>query len=318
MMINDVLKMLRAAGEPSRLRLLALCTYGEFSVGELSQILGQSQPRVSRHLKILCDAGLLERSNEGSSAFFRITLDGPGAELLNRVLPLLPEGDEILVRDRRRLEFVKSIRARRAKAYALRIAGHDDDDRESAADKGRVEQTLRDVVLNHPVQRLLDIGTGTGRILQVLGQNVGVGVGIDSSREMLAVARANLDDAGLHNCRVRYADLYELPFANESFDAVTVQHVLRFVGDPKSAVAEAARVLTPGASLVVVDLALRDRNGQVSSPDQHHFGFMDVDMDFWFRAAGLRPVNSIKVPGSPATVGIWHGVRDRMGAESYS
>lgn len=316
--MDEILKMLRAAGEPSRLRLLALCSYGEFSVGELSQVLGQSQPRVSRHLRILCDAALLERSNEGNAAFFRIALDGPGADLLNRILPLLPDGDEALTRDRRRLELVKSVRARRAQAYALRIASREQDEGEPAVDAHRLEQTLRDVVLTHPVQRLLDIGTGTGRILQVLGQNVGVGVGIDTSREMLAVARANLDGAGLHNCRVRYADLYELPFGDESFDAVTVQHVLRFVGDPKSAVAEAARVLNPGASLVVVDLALHDHDGQVSNPDQHGFGFLDVDMDIWFRAAGLRPVNSIKLPGSPATVGIWQGVRDRMGAQSYS
>jgi ArsR family transcriptional regulator len=314
----DQVRKLRAAAEPTRLRLLALCAEGEFSVTELCHVLGQSQPRVSRHLKILCDAGLLERSNEGSSAYFRVVFDGPGANLVQHLVTAIPDGDETLLRDRDKVASIRLGRARRAKDFVLRISNLEDSNAAPVAETREVEETVRELVLDRPIRRLLDIGTGTGRVLEVLGSNVGVGVGIDRSREMLAVARSKLEDAGLNNCRVRYGDLYELPFADESFDAATVQHVLRFTDDPKSALGEAARVLVPGATIVVIDLAAGASLPKTTRPDYRRDGFLDVDMDFWFRAAGLRPMNALKVPGGEATVGIWQGVRDRSGAASYA
>jgi ArsR family transcriptional regulator len=316
--MNDLIRKLRAVAEPTRLRLLALCVEGEFSVTELCQVLGQSQPRVSRHLKILCDAGLLERSNEGTSAYFRVVFSGPGADLAQHLLASIPERDETLARDRDKVSTIRTVRARRAKDFVLRISNRDEPSRALEAKTGEIEDAVRALVLDRPVQRLLDIGTGTGRVLEVLGSNVGVGVGIDRSREMLAVARVKLEDAGLNNCRVRYGDLYELPFDAETFDAATVQHVLRFTNDPKAAIGEAARVLAPGAAFVVIDLAAAERAAQGGEPDYARRGFLDIDMDYWFRSAGLRPVNSLKVPGGTETVGIWQGIRDRMGAATYS
>ena len=312
-----LVRKLRAAAEATRLRLLVLCADGEFSVTELCRVLGQSQPRVSRHLKILCDAGLLERSNEGSSVYFGVVFDGPGAQLVQHLVRSIPEHDETLLRDREKVASIRLGRARRAKDFVLRISNLEDPNVTAVAKEREIEETVRELFLDRPIRRLLDIGTGTGRVLEVLGSNVGVGVGIDRSREMLAVARSKLEDAGLNNCRVRYGDLYELPFADESFDAATVQHVLRFTDDPKSAIGEAARVLVPGATIVVIDLAADRHSAKTMRPNYRREGFLDVDMDFWFRAAGLRPVNALKVPGGEATVGIWQGTRDRSGAATY-
>lgn len=304
--MKQLLEMLRATAEPTRLRLLGFCARSDYSVGELSLVLGQSQPRVSRHLKILCDAGLLERSNEGLFAYYRVVFDGAGADFLRQLMPIFPEDDEAFARDLSRLEIIKSARLRKAEVSMFPVI-HQGDERYASylSDQGAAE-ALRDVVLEHPVRRLLDIGTGTGRALEVLGPNVDVGVGIDVSREMLALARANLENAGLQNCRVRYADLNELPFVNESFDAVMIHHVLRFVDDPKKALREAARVMAPGAHIVIIDLARIDAKG---TDTRNGLGFSDAELGAWFQAAGLRPEKVAKIPGGPGREHIWRGVR---------
>jgi ubiquinone/menaquinone biosynthesis C-methylase UbiE/DNA-binding transcriptional ArsR family regulator len=297
--MKHILEMLRATAEPTRLRLLGFCAHSDYSVGELSLVLAQSQPRVSRHLKILCDAGLLERSNEGLFAYYRATFDGPGADFLRQLMPIFPVDDESFVRDTKRLEIIKSARLRKAEASVLPII-HGDDRYASFLSDGFAEQALKDVVLDQPVRRLLDIGTGSGRALELLGPNVDIGVGVDASREMLAVARAKLEHAGLQNCRVRHADLYELPFGDRSFDAVMIHHVLRFVADPKRALCEAARVMAPGARIIVFDLA-------PGGADESRFS--DSELGAWFQAAGLRPEKVIKLSHGATQEYIWRGVR---------
>ena len=297
--MQPILDMLRATAEPTRLRLLGFCAHSDYSVGELSLVLGQSQPRVSRHLKILCDAGLLERSNEGLFAYYRAVFDGAGADFLRRIMPLFPLEDESFSRDMKRLEIIKSARLRKAEATILPVAPGDDRYTTFLSDHS-AEQALRDAVLERPVRRLLDIGTGTGRALELLGADVDVGVGIDASREMLALARAKLEHAGLQNCRVRHADLYELPFSDQSFDAVMIHHVLRFVKDPARALREAARVMADGARIVVIDLA----GDGATDP-----GFRDADLGAWFQAAGIQPDTVIKFPVGNGREHIWRGVR---------
>lgn len=305
--MNPLLEMLRATAEPTRLRLLGFCAHSDYSVGELSLVLGQSQPRVSRHLKILCDAGLLERSNEGLFAYYRAVFDGPGAEFLRQLLPMFPADDAAFQRDRKRLEIIKSARLRKAEATVFPPMRGDDRYASFLSDQS-AEQILSDAVLEHPVRRLLDIGTGTGRALEVLGPKVDIGVGVDASREMLAVARAKLENAGLQNCRVRYADLHELPFSNASFDAVMVHHVLRFVDDPERALREAARVMAVGAHIVVIDLARDGEQGGAS------LGFTDTQIGTWFRSAGLKPDKVIELPHGSPREHIWRGVRAEIDA----
>lgn len=300
--MEELLSGLRAVAEPTRLRLLALCAQGEMTVSELTQILGQSQPRVSRHLKLLCEAGLLERLPEGSWVFYRLA----GRELARRLAALLPADDAVLARDLKGLAAVRGQRAERAAAYFRDNAAHWDAIRSLHVDEAEVERRLLQLVPPEKVNDLLDIGTGTGRVLELFGQHGVSGVGIDMSREMLAVARAKLSQADLRNCYVRQGDMYRLPFPDRSFDAVTIHQVLHFADEPAHAIAEAARVLRPGGRLVIADFAPH-RLDQLRDQHAHRrLGFADHEVTGWIAAAGLTPGQVVHLPGT-LTVSLWAG-----------
>lgn len=303
--MEQVLARLRAAAEATRLRLLAICAECELTVSEITQIIGQSQPRVSRHLKLLCEAGLLVRFREGTWVFYRTPHSGPGADLVQPVLALLPADDEILSLDRARLDQVKAQREKIATEYFRANAEDWDQIRSLHIDEAVVEQALLDAVGDLSGGRILDIGTGTGRILELLGRNAEEGVGVDMSREMLAVARARLQRADLSNCLVRQADMYQLPYPGGMFDVVTLHQVLHFAEKPDAAIAEAARVLAPGGRLVVVDFAPHDREELREEHAHRRLGFEDSSISTWFRACELVFDNVINLPGKPLTVRIW-------------
>ncbi len=307
---DTVLAGIRAAAEPTRLRLLALCSAGELTVTELTEVLGQSQPRVSRHLKVLCDAGLLERFREGAWVFYRAVRDGAGAQLVRAVLALLPEADEAMALDRRRLAEVKRARAEAAAAYFRANAARWNSIRSLYVDEAEVEAAVSRAVLAAPVRDLLDIGTGTGRMLEVLGPRVRNAVGIDASREMLAVARAHLDRAGCGNCSVRQADMYRLPFADATWDAAVLHQVLHYAHTPEAVLVEAARVLRPGGRLVVVDFAPHHLEFLRDEHNHRRLGFGDDEMAAWFRLAALAPAAPMRLPGDPLTVVVWSGRRE--------
>jgi ArsR family transcriptional regulator len=307
--LDEVLTGLRAAAEPTRLRLLALCAQGDLTVTELTQILGQSQPRVSRHLKLLVEAGLLDRFREGTWAFYRLAESGSGAELARRTLGLLPADDPTLRLDLSRLNAIKRERAETAEAYFRANAEHWGSIRSLHVDETEVERALLDVVASGPHRDLLDLGTGTGRILEVLGPLVERGLGLDSSREMLAMARTNLEQAGLRHCHVRQADIYQLPLGDAGFDLVTIHQVLHFAERPGAVVAEAARVLRPGGRLVVVDFAPHDREELRDAHSHRRLGFADAEVQSWFRTAGLIPAAAHHLPGAPLTVVLWQATR---------
>jgi len=271
--LSTVLEALRAAAEPTRLRLLALCAKGELTVSELVQILGQSQPRVSRHLKLLCDAGLLAQ----------------------------------LQRDRDGLNAVRATRAARAAAYFDANAASWDRIRSLHAHDREVEQRLLDLMPPRAGFDMLDIGTGTGRMLELLGARGARGVGIDQSHEMLRVARANIAKAGLANVYVRQGDMYRLAWDAPEFDVVTIHQVLHFADDPAAVVAEAARVLRSSGRLVIVDFAPHTYDALRSENAHRRLGFADADMRAWLLAAGLVPVAPVKLPGEALTVCLWAG-----------
>ncbi len=248
--MDDLLAALRAAAEPTRLRIVALLAKGELTVSELVRTLGQSQPRISRHLKLLTEAGLLSRHREGSWVFHRLAEDGPGAEVARHLIALLVNEE---TRDPNRLAAVKRARAEAAAAYFDANAERWDKLRSLHVDDAEVEKVIGRMLPETGIGTLLDIGTGTGRILEVLSPHIEQGIGIDQSREMLSVARANLERAGCGNCRVQQADLYRLPFADDSFDATVIHQVLHFLDEPGAAIAEAARVLDRGGRLLVID-----------------------------------------------------------------
>lgn len=303
--MDDLLATLKAAAEPTRLRLLALCAHGELSVTELTQILGQSQPRVSRHLKLLGDAGLLERFREGTFAFFRLAESGPAGALARVLVDAIPADDPTLALDLERLEAIKRGRAEAASAYFRENATRWHEIRALHVPEREVEAALLALVPESGAGEVLDIGTGTGRLLEILGPRAVRATGIDQSREMLAVARANLERAGLRHCQVRQADMYQLPFPSGSFDTVTVHQVLHFAEEPAEVLREAARVLRPGGLLLVADFAPHGLESLRSEHAHRRLGFADEEVALWCRHSGLVCGPVVHLPGDPLTVSLW-------------
>ncbi|HEX6144200.1 MAG TPA: metalloregulator ArsR/SmtB family transcription factor [Geminicoccaceae bacterium] len=311
--LADLLDGLRAAADRSRLRLLIVCAQGEWTVTELTRILGQSQPRVSRHLKIMADAGLLDRFREGSWVFYRRAEGGDGARLARSLCRLTPDDDAELELDRQRIAEVRAEREAEAARHFAAYAPRWDQIRSLHVDDARVERALLDLFDDAPPRSLLDIGTGTGRILQLLAPRIGFGLGLDLSREMLAVARANLDRVQQRNCQVRHGDMYHLDLPDASFEATTLHQVLHYADRPGAALREAARVLAPGGRLVVIDFAPHELEFLRRDLAHRRLGFSDQEMRAWFEAAGLELETPLRLPGDPLTVVVWSG-RRRSGA----
>ncbi len=298
---------LRAAAEPTRLRLLAACAKGEMTVGELTEVLGQSQPRVSRHLKLMCEAGLLDRFKEGTWVFYRMADERRSP--VRDIVSMIPQNDPIIARDRERLEAVKLARHERAATYFQTSAQAWDRIRSLHVDEHEVERALVEAWPEGKVRDLLDIGTGTGRILQLFGPMIERGVGIDLSHDMLAYARANLDDGGLMNCQVRHGDMYRLALDDESFDAVTVHQVLHYADEPANVIFEATRVLRPQGRLVIVDFAPHQLEHLRAEHAHRRLGFADDEVTGWCREAGLETEAVQTLEGDPLTVKIWIAVK---------
>lgn len=296
---------LKAAGEPTRLRILALLADHELTVTELTQILGQSQPRVSRHLKLLVEAGLIRRFSEGTWAFYRAADEG----LTRQIIPLIPMEDAEIARDLDRLASVFAERAQRAQDYFTQHAAEWDELRALHIEDEVVEQAL---LAKAPatINAHLDIGTGTGRILEIFASKAERGVGVDLSSEMLALARVRLEQAGLTQAQVRRADLFALPFDDGEFDFITLHQVLHYLDRPAGAVREAARVLRPGGRLVVADFAPHAQEFLRDAHAHRRLGFDDAEIMDAMRMAGLAPHDPVyltpkKPAAQPLTVTIW-------------
>ena len=316
--MQELLAGLRAAGEPTRLRLLALCAHAELTVTELTQILRQSQPRVSRHLKLLCDAGLLRRFREGQWAFYRMA-DGPDAGLLARsIADMMPVDDPGLARDLERLEEVRAERAEAAARYFRDNAARWDEIRSLYVPEQEVERTIAALLQDVPVSDLLDVGTGTGRILEVLAPSIERGTGIDLSHEMLAVARANLGKSGLQHLQVRHGDMYDLPLDDESMDAVVFHQVLRYAEEPTAAIAEAGRVLRSHGMILIVDFAPHSLEFLRAEHAHRRLGLSNEEVQSWCDAAGLECSLAAALEGDPLTVNVWRASHTREGAGTAS
>jgi SAM-dependent methyltransferase len=316
--MEHLLAALRAVAEPTRLRLVVLCARGELTVSELTQILGQSQPRVSRHLKLLCDAGLLDRFREGSWVFYRLSQSGPASALGRQLVATCDESDPTIALDLQRLNAIKRQRAEIAGAYFRENAAQWHRIRSLYIDEREVEAALAEIITAADPLDLLDIGTGTGRMLEILAPQVRHALGIDQSREMLSIARVNLERAGLENASVRLGDMYQLALPDASFDAVVIHQVLHYADRPATAITEAARMLRPDGVLVLVDFAphalefLRDEHAH------RRLGFSDAEVAEWCRAAGLDPDLPRHLPGNPLTVVIWSAHRSSAAAPKFA
>jgi len=293
--LDLTVNLLKAAGEHTRLRLLALLSHSDLTVSDLIDILGQSQPRISRHLRLLSEAGLLERYQEGAWAYFRATEEGEPARFVSSLLSHINAHDPQLARDLERLETVRARRSAKAAAYFSDNAASWNITRSLHVDESKVEEAILDLLGPEKLLAMLDIGTGTGRMLELLSEQYTKGVGIDASREMLSVARSNLDKAGLSRVQVRQGDMLNLPTPEEAFDLVTIHQVLHYLDDPAKAIFEAAKALTPGGRLLVVDFAphelefLRDEHAHL------RLGFPMEQVSGWLEGAGLEVTNTRKL-----------------------
>ncbi|MFK7892493.1 MAG: ArsR/SmtB family transcription factor [Granulosicoccus sp.] len=307
--MEELLAGLRAAGEQTRLRLLALCAHGELSVTELTHILGQSQPRVSRHLKLLVEAGLLTRFREGSLVFYRLAEQESTAFLARTLIDLLPTEDPTLNRDLVRLEKIREKRTAIAENYFRENAGQWDKIRALHVPENEVERSLLETVGADRIGSFLDIGTGTGRILELFAPQIERGTGIDTNSEMLAVARTQLEKPQYRHVQIRKGDMYNMPIDDESIDAATLHLVLHFSLEPVSVFHEAARVLRPGGQLLVVDFATHQEEHLRSEHQHQRLGFSDKEIAQSMQTASLdlKSVNSLQ--GDPLTVKIWQGVK---------
>jgi ArsR family transcriptional regulator len=302
----------QALADPTRLRIVALLRMMELSVGELAQVLGQSQPRVSRHLKILADAGVLQRRKEGSWVFLTLA----DAERVEPLFALLDSWAEtstqsLFASDAARTE---SIRADRAEAANRYFAGHAevwDQIRSLHVAESEVERAIDGALANRALGRLVDIGTGTGRMIELFGPRSAHSIGIDRSSEMLRLARVKLEAAGIHSS-LRQGDMYALPLADQTADCVIIHQVLHYAHSPAAAIAEAARVLAPEGTLLIVDFAAHERE-ELRERDAHiRLGFEDEVMAGWFAAANLQVDQVEHLKGGELTVTLWRGIKAAM------
>ena len=286
---DALLATLRAVAEPSRLRLAALLSRAELTVTEISEVIGQSQPRTSRHLRLMLDAGILERSPEGPFVFYRVADRGDAAELVRSLAERCQPDDPALAADVRALERVRRERSRAAASYLRQLEEERVTLRPLCVADEEVERAMLELIAGEgAIERLLDIGTGTGRILELMAPHSERSVGLDCSREMLGLARANLAEARLSRASVRHGDLHRTPFEAGSFDVAIMHHVLHLLDDPGAAIADAATLLRPSGRLLVADYAphqlelLRERHGH------RQLGVADGEMAAWARSAGLE------------------------------
>lgn len=284
--LDDALEALKALAEESRLRIVALLANGELTVTDLTEILGQSQPRVSRHLRVLVDAGLVTKHREGTWVFFRLVEDDRRVDLVGTAIASVGDDDVVLAADLARLEDVRARRSAAASEYFERIAPIWDEERSLHAAADTVEAAILSAVGEDRLGRVLDIGTGTGRMLQLLADRADRAIGLDSSHSMLSVARANLEHAGISDWELRQGDVHSPPFDGASFDLVVIHQVLHYLDDPGRAISEAAKLVAPAGRLLVVDFAPH-RHDFLRAAAHRRLGFSHQHLVDLFDQAGF-------------------------------
>ena len=301
--------LFQALADPTRLRILALLRTMELSVGELAQLLGQSQPRVSRHVRILSDSGLVGRRKEGSWVYLQLGEPQRTEALFELSRGLDVEAEQLFAADAARLDTVRQDRAEAARRYFEAHAATWESVRALHVEDEKIERAIADLLADRAIGALLDIGTGTGRMLELFAPKADSAIGIDRSSEMLRLARVKLDAAGVNGASLRQGDMYALPLANQSVDSIILHQVLHYAQQPGAAIAEAARVLAPGGQLLVIDFAQHE-HAELKEQDAHlRLGFADDAMRGWFAAAGIELDRIERLGGGALTVILWRGVK---------
>ena len=308
---------LRALGDPTRLRIMRLLARMELAVGELAQVLAQSQPRVSRHIRILCDAGLAERRKEGSWVFLRQAIGedsaSPLAAATARLLTVAEEADPVFAaqcdEDRRHLAAIRAAREAAAQDWFAVHAAEWDTLRSMHSPDEPVEAALQGALGEGSLGKVLDIGTGTGRMAQLFADRSSHVTGLDKNPEMLRIARARLQDLPADKIDLVQGDFTALPFAREAFDTVLLHQVLHYAQEPQRALREAARVLAGEGRIAIVDFAAHEREELRTAHAHARLGFSDEQIGELLTDAGFAPADPVALPGDPLTVKIWTGIR---------
>jgi ubiquinone/menaquinone biosynthesis C-methylase UbiE/DNA-binding transcriptional ArsR family regulator len=303
--MTDILSAFKAVADGSRLRMLVLLSRAELAVTDLTRLLRQSQPRVSRHLKVLTDAGLIERHKEGAWVFYRLANAGDIGAVAQALAALAARDSSEIDRDAERLTELMTERTAAADAYFANNAKSWDALRSLHVSEVEVERAMLAGLLARKPKSLLDVGTGTGRVLEVMAPHIERGMGIDVSREMLKLARVKLETMQLSHCQVRQGDMYDLPKDAGGFDAISFHQVLHYADDPRAAVQEAAKVLSPKGRIVVVDFAPHDKEYLREEQAHRRLGFTDDQVLGWMREAGLKADVLDHLRGGDLTVTVW-------------
>lgn len=313
-----LLDSLRALADPTRLRIMRLLASMELAVGEIAQVLGQSQPRVSRHVKILCDAGLAERRREGGWVFLRAASGEGQANLKSALAGLLAVGEASdpafaaeCAGDRHHLDAIRAARQASAEDYFAAHAEEWDSLRSLHIADGPVELALAELLGADSLGRLLDIGTGTGRMAELFADRAAKVTGLDRSPEMLRLARARLQDLPTDRFELVRGDFTDLPFDGANFDTVLLHQVLHYAQAPELVLAEAARVTCPGGRLAIIDFAAHGREDLRERHAHARLGFSDAQMNTLFNEAGYRMEAERALAGHELIVKIWIGVREQ-------
>jgi ArsR family transcriptional regulator len=312
---GQAVDVLRAAGEPTRLRILALLAREELAVLELCRVLDQSQPRVSRHLKLLAEAGLVERFPDGAWVFYRLTATGQAAELIGETLARIDPADPVLARDAEQLAQVEAERASEAAEYFARNAARWDEIRSLYVAEADVERAILEAAGPGPFRRLVDLGTGAGRMLTLLGPRVEQALGLDLSQQMLNIARNHVAAAGLPRCELRHGDIFGTRLPDGSADLVVIHQVLHYLGDPAAAVREAGRIVADPGKLIIVDFAPHGLEFLREQHQHRRLGFSDAEMKRWLTEAGFPSVQAsalFPTQEEGLTVKIWTAERGRQ------
>lgn len=311
--MNAIATLLKTLGHADRLRILALLSEGELTVSELVQILGLSQPRVTQYIKSLEQAGIVERMREGSWVFSRLKRGQEySSAIVAATLAALPKDHAVLSADTDRLSQVRADRSRQAEAFFASVANDHGQLGHEYLPQADIEAALLDFLPAQTFDRMVDLGTGTGRMLKLFAPHVRSGIGVDDSVEMLRVARHTLSDDAFTHVSVQQADLHDAPLKDGSADLVTLHQVLHFLEEPSRAVQEAARLLLSGGHLLVTDFAAHALENYREDYAHRRLGFNQDDMVQFLGEAGFALVATRILPAPNAStpdVKIWHAVK---------
>ncbi|MFT5259365.1 MAG: ubiquinone/menaquinone biosynthesis C-methylase UbiE [Saprospiraceae bacterium] len=312
--MESLLKALKAAGEPTRLRLFSALSQCELTVTELVFLLGQSQPRISRHLKILVDAGLLQRYQEGSWVFHRVNDQETDRSIAREFIKLIDYSDPVLLADQVKIESIKQRNAQQAANYFKAQAKDWDTIRHLVGSDEQIEQAMLDCIKDTNIANMVDLGTGTGRILEIFAPRLTKGIGFDASLAMLNVARANLERNALHHCQVRRSDIRALPTPSSTIDLATLHQVLHYIDNPIAVIQEATRILKPGGDILIVDFAKHQHEFLRTEHAHRRLGFSQSEILFWCEHNNLALTSHQKVSDNNTKASLevilWHLVKN--------